>query len=529
MKSIILFFAVILCCGFLSSQTFYNDYVDGVVYFKVKNESGISLPTFNPENKEEIFSILGLDESYQIVEIIKPFRTKDPRIQTIYRIKFDNYSAVDDIIKVLNKKEFVEYAEKSPLYKLFYMPSDTYISEQYYLERINAYAAFDIIQGEYKTKLAIVDDALRTTHPDLSANVYINPNEEANGLDSDGNGYIDDVKGFDVADNDNNPNPPANPPFLWGELAFTHGTHCAGLAGAVTNNYYGIASASFNHVQIIGVKCVKNSSFLPISIAYGPEGVDYAIAAGAEVISMSFGGPQEGFETLQSLIQVGFENGIIFVAAAGNDGNESPNYPAAYPQVIAVGATDHEDKIASFSQRGDFITVVAPGAGIYSSLAWSSEFGSQDGTSMACPLVAGVVALLKSQNPQATSQQIIDCLIQGCDNIDEQNPNLIGKMGAGRVNVYNSLICLQNITEYTPAKNDVFGIYPNPANDQIFIHLNGKGVKTLKIRDISGKIIYSFCFSDEINKLNVGELTKGFYILETENDGKLLNTKLIKN
>lgn len=529
MKSIILFFAAILCYGFLSAQTFYNDYVDGVVYFKIKNESGISLPTFCPENKEEIFSILELDDSYQIIEIIKPFKTKDPRIQTIYRIKFDNYSAVDDIIKKLNKKVFVEYAEKSPLYKLFYMPSDTYITEQYYLERINAYAAFDLIAGEYKTKLAIVDDAIRTTHPDLSANIYINPNEEENGLDSDGNGYIDDISGFDVADNDNNPNPPANPPFFWGELAFTHGTHCAGLAGAVTDNIYGIASASFNHLQIIAVKCVKNSSFLPISIAYGPEGVDYAIAAGAEIISMSFGGPQEGFETLQSLIEVGFENGIIFVAAAGNDGNETPNYPAAYPQVIAVGATDQDDKIASFSQRGNFITVVAPGAGIYSSLAWSSEFGPQDGTSMACPLVAGVVALLKSQNPEATSQQIIDCLIQGCDNIDEQNPDLIGKIGAGRVNVYNSLICLQNITEYNPLKNDVFGIYPNPANDVIFIHLNGMGVRNLKIKDVSGKIICSYYFSEEVNRINIAELIKGFYILETEIDGKSLSTKLIKN
>jgi subtilisin family serine protease len=148
---------------------------------------------------------------------------------------------------------------------------------------------------------------------------------------------------------------------------------------------------------------------------------------------------------------------------------------------------------------------------------------------MACPLVAGVVALLKSQNPEATSQQIIDCLIQGCDNIDEQNPDLIGKIGAGRVNVYNSLICLQNITKYNPLKNDVFGIYPNPANDVIFIHLNGMGVRNLKIKDVSGKIICSYYFSEEVNRINIAELIKGFYILETEIDGKSLSTKLIKN
>lgn len=278
----------------------------------------------------------------------------------------------------------------------------------------------------------------------------------------------------------------------------------------------------------MGVKCVKNSSWFPISIAYGPEGVDYAVSSGAEVVSMSFGGPQQGFETLETLIQVGQENGTIFVAAAGNDGNENPTYPAAYPGVIAVGATDQDDKLTSFSQRGDFITVVAPGAGIYSSLAWSQEFGPQDGTSMACPLVAGVVALLKSQFPEASSEQIINCLTQGCDNIDELNPNFIGKMGAGRINIYNSLICLQQTTKIQKYSSQNFSVYPNPACDEIFVSFNGNKIDNLTIKDITGKLIKYIKFNEKNKFINISDIPSGFYIIEFLNNGKRYSQKLLK-
>lgn len=150
------------------TQSFNKDYVDGVIYFKVKSGSNIIIPEFNSINKNQVFELLLLDDGMQISEIKKAFKTKDSRLENIYRIDFENYPMINEILRRLNSLSYIEYAEKPPLYKLLYTPSDPNLDQQYYLEKINAYAAFDLLHGDYKTKLAIVDDALRTTHPDLA-------------------------------------------------------------------------------------------------------------------------------------------------------------------------------------------------------------------------------------------------------------------------------------------------------------------------------------------------------------------------
>jgi serine protease len=526
MKKIII---LLLLSGFfsvLNAQTIHQDYWDGVVYFKFHNESGIKLPELRKGMDAQIeFSdypfYANLCQQFEIYEFLCPFKTKATDIQNIYRIKFSNIQQVDMLVRTLAEIHDVEYAEKSPILRLFLTPNDPDQNQQYYLSLIQAYEAWDLGTGSEVIKVAIVDDAVRVTHPDLAANIWVNPGEiPGNSIDDDGNGYIDDVSGWDAADEDNDPNAPLTPPAIWGEMAFTHGTHCSGIAAGVTNNNEGIASISHN-VSLIPIKSVTDGSWIPISIETPAEGVDYAIAAGAHIVSMSFGGEQaSGFTTLETLINTGHGLGMIFVAAAGNNGDgnggfgtpNAINYPAGFTNVLAVGATDSLDVKPGFSQYGDWLDVMAPGVAIYSSLAWSAPYGNQDGTSMACPLVAGTLALMKSFMPHATKEQMIQCLKEGCDNIDAQNPTFIGQMGSGRINAYNSLVCLQQFQSISIVSDNSFMIVPNPADEMMRISFSNHGPKSMKIYSICGTLINEFSTTELVLEIETSSFPDGIYL-----------------
>lgn len=522
----------------LFSQTIHSDFWDGVLYLKVnkhvanlKKSDKFSEPSLFKDYFEKWIT------DYKLYEFQCPFKTEHPDVQSIFRIQFSDISKVDYFEKELANIPFVEWVEKSPILRIFTTPNDPMIGQQYHLERIKAFDAWGLTTGSRNVKVAIVDDAVKITHPDLADNVWINPGEiPDNGIDDDGNGFIDDVNGWDAADNDNNPNPPANPPFIWGESAFTHGTHCAGIAAGVTNNQIGIASVSHN-VSLIGVKATKNSAIIPLAIGNPAEGVDYAIKVGADIVSMSFGGEQaSGFNTLVTLINAGHDLGIIFVAAAGNNGDGSGgmgttnaiNYPAGFDNVLAVGATDSLDIKPGFSQYGTWIDVMAPGAAVYSSLAWTQEYGYQDGTSMACPLVAGTLALMKSYKPDASKADLINCLKLGCDNIDAQNSQFAGQMGAGRINAYNSLLCLDNVQSISKHSKN-FSFYPNPASSQVVLIFDNAQNRKINIYNILGQNIIKVDTHESRITIDTHALSEGIYIMEVwENDKKMTEKIVVK-
>lgn len=524
MKAFILLL-VLFSFSALIAQTHYADYWEHRVYFKIKDGASQILPEFNISNSnqvnyEEFPYINEWIQQFNITEITRPFRTPSEKVKRIYRVTFDSPGNIDRLVAEISRLPYVEYAEKCPMYKISSVPNDTAINEQYYLTNIRAFDAWEMATGSKQVRVAIVDDACRITHPDLIGNIYRNLGEVlGDSIDNDGNGYIDDFVGWDAADNDNNPNAPLNPPAIWGEMAFTHGTHCAGLAGAVTNNTTGIASISHN-VSIIPVKTVRNGSFLPLAIETPAEGVDYAITAGAHIVSMSFGGAAAGFATLEILINYGDSIGVTFVAAAGNDGNQNINYPAGFEKVISVGATTVTDEKASFSQYGDWIDVMAPGAAMYSTLAWSSPYGPMDGTSMACPLTAGALALMKSYRFASTPAELKSCLLQGCDNIDSVNAQYIGLMGAGRINVFHSLLCLSQLENVNEVITPAFTVYPIPAENILYYKsLNTEPVQ-LTITGICGKTVWHSEKDNPQGSIDISHLPAGFYILHIQN-GKL--------
>jgi len=243
--------------------------------------------------------------------------------------------------------------------------------------------------------VAVIDTGVDRNHEDLRNNIWTNVNEIAdNGIDDDGNGYVDDNYGWNFSGNNNNT--------LDGN---GHGTHVSGTIAGENNNY-GVTGIAYN-AKIMPVKVLNDSgSGSYNSIA---QGVRYAVDNGADVINLSLGGKYSN-RTLESAIDYASSKGVIVVMAAGNDGESSPDYPAryAYKSGIAVGAVDRNNNIADFSDRSgtsEISYVTAPGVRVYSTVP-NNQYAVYSGTSMAAPHVAGVVALMLSANPNLTDAQV---------------------------------------------------------------------------------------------------------------------------
>lgn len=387
---------------------------------------------FNTEiSIEKINSIVARSQVQYSVDLNCPFTVESSKLRRTYVLSGDSNS----VLKIGNQlKKYIEYIEPIPQYEFFYTPNDLN-SSQWNLSKINAELAWDESTGN-GALIAIVDDAVEISHSDLNANIWTNPNEIAgNGIDDDGNGFIDDLNGWDVANGDNDPSPPSTATSSY----FAHGTHCAGIASVVTDNNNGISSIGFN-AKIVPVKIGDDANSMLVA-AYS--GVNYAIEIGADVISMSWGGGAYSI-TYQTIFDYAYSQGITCVAAAGNSNTSTPMYPASYNHVISVGSTDISDSKSSFSNYGPTIDVMAPGSSIFSTVP-NNSYGFKSGTSMACPLVSGIVALMISKNAQLTPDEIEQCLASTCDNIDVQNPSYVGNIGGGRVNAYAALQCIKPI------------------------------------------------------------------------------------
>jgi len=515
------------------SQTIDKDFWDGTVYFKIKDHQpqtlhGWELAKDGYENLSGTPEIYNLARTYGFTDIEKRFRT--PALQNIYKVHFSEISKINYLIRDLNNLSYIAYACKSPIYKLSLTPNDVN-SNQWYMNLIQAYNAWNITTGNALVKVAIVDDEVKISHPDLTSIIYTNPLETLDGTDNDGNGYIDDIQGWDVSDNDNNPEPPASHwMYSFSDLIFSHGTHCAGIAGAATNNGIGVASIGYG-ISIIPVKCAKDNSSLPLALDAGPEGIDYAIAAKADIISLSWGSATIDSVT-EDAVNAALAHDIIVVAAAGNNSDTTLMYPASTDGVISVGSVGKNDIISSFSQRNHKVTLMAPGDSIWSCMRKNNGYMYLDGTSMACPMVAGLIGLMKSLDTSFTTNQIKTCLIAGCDNIDAINPSTVNMMGAGRINAFKSLSCLQNIlyVKENTLTNKLY-CFPNPASDKLFISYDNQEHYThLEIIDLMGRLLKTIPLISGVNntEVNISSLSAGVYLLSlNKNNSRMVTQKLI--
>ncbi|MFK7785679.1 MAG: S8 family serine peptidase [Crocinitomicaceae bacterium] len=422
-----------------TSQSQTSNTVSGQLFVQLKASAPLNL-TWAPEQSQRANPVFSdLIGKYGISKVSCPFKLNNEALQRTYLFEFDPNANTEELIRDLEKRNEIKYAEHVPTYQTSYVPNDPQYGTQWHLQTIQAELAWDVITTQTNSVVvAVVDDAILLTHEDLQPSIWTNTGEvPGDNIDNDGNGYIDDVNGWDAANNDNDANPD-NPTNTF----FSHGTHCAGIAAARTDNAIGIASIGFN-AQIMPIKAASLPN--PGSIAAGYAGVEYAIINGADVISLSWGGP--GYSaTYQLIFDQAYAQGIVCVAAAGNSNSPSLMYPASYNHVISVGATDQNDQKATFSNYGSAIDVMAPGVGIYSSLAGSnSSYGSNSGTSMACPMVAGLAALMLACDPNLSPDDVENCIESSADDIYPVNSSYTGQLGAGRINAANAMACVKEL------------------------------------------------------------------------------------
>ena len=372
-------------------------------------------------------------------------------------IKIKPGGDLKDSLDYYGKLPQVEYAEPNYLYKASIIPSDTYFNNQWYLQKIKAVQAWDNLRESPESVIAILDSGVQIGHPDLKDNIWLNRKEiPNNNIDDDKNGFIDDVNGWDFVNDTPDPAPKFKPGFS--EDGILHGTIIAGIAAASGNNAAGVAGITWK-AKIMPLKILDDKGEGSASKVI--KAIDYAVANGANIINLSFVGLgySKGFD---DAIKRAYDAGLIVVAAGGNEVgqgagynlDETPMYPACLDglsgenRVIGVAATDTIDQKAAFSSFGNkCIDIAAPGVSVFSTVVYSPSNYIKDrpfdkyydgywsGTSVAVPMVSGALALLESANPSLSRDEIVKTLLDNADNISRVNPNYLGRLGKGRLNV----------------------------------------------------------------------------------------------
>jgi subtilisin family serine protease len=357
----------------------------------------------------------------------------------VWNIPATDEPGLVDLIQELSANLSIEYAEPNYIQKAIGIPNDTRFDDLWGMHNtgqtggtadadIDAVEAWDTFTGSRDVVVAVIDTGVDYNHVDLVDNRWVNEGEiPSNGVDDDGNGYIDDVYGYDFAYDDSDP--------MDGD---SHGTHCSGTIGGVGNNSIGVAGVS-HAVRIMAVKFLNDSGSGSTDDAI--DSIIYAVDNGAQILSNSWGGG--GFsQGLKDAISYANDHNVLFVAAAGNDSLNNdvyPNYPSNYevPNVLAVAATDDNDALAWFSNYGlTTVDLGAPGDGTLSTVP-GNGYGYKSGTSMATPHVSGAAALLKGYNPSLTALELKSIIMDSVDPVASMSGITVT---GGRLNINNALM-----------------------------------------------------------------------------------------
>ena len=319
------------------------------------------------------------------------------------------------------------------------VPDDPQYGSQYHHPLMQNDDAWDITLGDSSVIMGITDDGVDIDHADLIENIWTNPGEiPGDGTDNDGNGYVDDVHGWDFVFDNNDPNPNSGD---------GHGTHVAGIAGARTNNSTGVAGTA-GRATIMPLQFYSSSmSWTAADIA---ESFAYGVDNGALILSTSYNiNGWVGDPTVTAAFDYIYDQGALHFNSAGNGAELNPARQA-FHQTMLVASTDASDVMSSFSNYGTGIDLAAPGSSILSTLV-GGGYGTNSGTSMAAPNAAGVAALIWSANLTWTRDQVAAQIYFTADNIDAQNPGLEGLLGGGRVNAYNAVTATLPAPQVTQA------------------------------------------------------------------------------
>jgi PKD repeat protein len=451
----------------------FNDNVD-----LSKVQVGFGKANFNLPSLDNVLDQYKVSETRKIFTSVsktpaKNLSVKVPDLSRYYELTFPESTPVQTIISALQQNPNVKLAEAVWALPLEATPNDPQYTSQWSLRAPgpdpNFYTAWDYETGSDSIKYAAIDSGVKYAHSDLAGNIWVNPGEDMdgdqivydaddlNGVDDDGNGYVDDIIGYDffsglgggVWAGEDPGGPDTNPDDFDG-----HGTHISGIAAAATNNALnvaGIAGGWFGgHRAKRGVRimCLRVGARGADGLGYVNSNdcgtaIQYAANNGADVINCSWG--SSGTGTMAAGMALVVANGVTICHAAGNENLNDPDYldngVAGDPVLSVASVGPSSDVKSGFSNYGFWIDVSAPGSDIFNTYAplGVATMASLSGTSMAAPTVCGLALLLRSAKPSLTKDQVDSIIINTADNIDGINPLHAGMLGSGRINAFTAL------------------------------------------------------------------------------------------
>jgi outer membrane protein assembly factor BamB/subtilisin family serine protease len=444
-----------------------------VVKFKssVPHEGPKSIKTLEEKAKKKKASgfqtLDKLIDKFEVSDLKKQFNgaapPKNPKkidLSRNYKIKFPKKFDPLEVAAEYAKDPNVEYAEVIDIVSVEAVyPNDTYFYSQWGLNYgnghdIDAPEAWDYCRGTTEVVVAVIDTGVDWHHPDLGGtgpdyidgNIWVNWPEYYGtpGVDDDGNGYIDDIRGWDFVDGvsgatgedtmeaDNDPSD-----------FHGHGTHCSGIIGAIANNGIGVSGVNWR-VKVMPLRTgwVAPGGGGYLRLDWCAEAIYYAASKEATAVSCSWTSANSG--GIAAAVTYATQEGTLVVVAGGNANSEVPYYLGSRGDCIDVAATDWTDKRAGFSNYGSWVDVSAPGVTIYSTYfdrsTGNHTYVYMSGTSMATPFVAGLAGLIKSFKPSLTGEEIRSTIINCTNNIDPINLGFEGKLGEGRINAFLSML-----------------------------------------------------------------------------------------
>jgi subtilisin family serine protease len=439
------------------------------------------------------------------------------------RVKLPEGTTVEDAVERYKKYGEVEAVQPNFYYSLVAMPNDPQYPNagMYGLGKISAPAAWDLSTGSSTVVVADIDTGMRYTHEDLAPNAWTNPGEiNNNGIDDDGNVFVDDYYGYDFRFNDSNP-----------VDEHGHGTHTAGTIGAAGNNSLGVTGVNWN-VKLMTIKIYSasgtDSTSAMLVNAYNYVRLMKTRGVNVRVTNNSYADCPEacGYDqaTKDALDALG-DAGVLNVFAAGNNGRNietQPIYPASYtsPHILTVASSTSTDARSSFSNFGAVsVDLAAPGSSIFSTTFGSnSSYGSMSGTSMATPHVAGAAALLAAHNPNLSAVSLKATLMNTVDVLAAWNG--VVKTG-GRLNVQRALqnqtVCSFGLSQTSlaaPTKGGIFTINVSvPANCDYAVKSSAKWISVTSDSPLSGNGAVSFRVSTSQQISRAGTIRIGDQVL----------------
>jgi subtilisin family serine protease len=438
-RVVILIF-IVLSNTIFSQTSFFIKYKESVSPARIKNI--IDQKVISAKSSLTLNKISGVSISH----FAKSLGISNDFLSRIVKVTTTANLTADDLNNIQTSSAEIEYVQIAHKYKIDIVPNDQFISEQWALDAIKAFDAWNITEGNDSVIVGIIDTGIDYLHPDLKNNIFVNSSEDINhngildagdlnGIDDDGNGFIDDVIGWDFTDRQGFPFDSTGGDYLtWDNNPADengHGTNVAGIIAAESNNRIGISGIA-PKIKILNLRAFDptgNGEEDDVAAA-----ILYAVKMKVKVINMSFG--DDSFSmVLRDVIKYAYSQNITLVGSSGNSSSELPHYPSSYSEVISVGASTKEDYVASFSNTGSTIDLVAPGVGIYTTTL-NNAYTSINGTSAAAPFVSGVAALILSMKI-FSPEEVKQIIKSTSDDITPAGWDL--QSAAGRLNLFNAL------------------------------------------------------------------------------------------